>query len=145
MLKGKDVQKVSHPKEAAEGLGFVLGLASLQHVISGYASDDQLEDNGDSKRKRAWREQEDRNEDDYDRPPPFCKMKDSSYSLTNLVDLDGQPIVDVETVSLHGSDMLPRDAFEDIAPDSYDWDDDVCQSPSVQRVHFLSAYLTLGS
>lgn len=114
-LKGADAQRVALLRPIAEDLGFMLGLASLEHNVSGCA-----EDNGGGYYNRGrWDDDED--EDD-DETPGMLEVTEKSTKISGLVDLDGVPLLSVGQIHLEDDCIIPKDPFEDETPDDTEYE-----------------------
>jgi hypothetical protein len=114
-LKGADAQRVALLRPIAEDLGFMLGLASLEHNVSGCA-----DDNGGGYYNRGrWDDSEDEDEDE---TPGMLEVTEKSTKISGLVDLDGVPLLSVGQIHLEDDCIIPKDPFEDETPDDTDYE-----------------------
>ena len=96
-----------------EDLGFMMGLASLEHNVSGCA-----EDNGGGYYNRGrWDHDEDEDE-----TPGMLEVNEKSTKISGLVDLDGVPLLSVGEIHLEDDCLIPKDPFEDEDPDDTDYE-----------------------
>ncbi|KDR72653.1 hypothetical protein GALMADRAFT_142951 [Galerina marginata CBS 339.88] len=118
-LKGADLHRLTVIRPVAEELGFMVGLASLEHNISGCADDD----GGDYYRRGRYDYyDEDEDEDDRAGTPSMMEVSDTTTTISGLVDLDGSPLVSVGKVHLDNDSLIPKDPFEDETPDDTDYE-----------------------
>ena len=113
-LKGADAQRVALLRPIAEDLGFMLGLASLEHNVSGCA-----EDNGGGYYNRGRWDDEDEDEDE---TPGMLEVTEKSTKISGLVDLNGVPLLSVGEIHLEDDCIIPKDPFEDETPDDTDYE-----------------------
>ncbi|KIM42422.1 hypothetical protein M413DRAFT_27183 [Hebeloma cylindrosporum] len=114
-LKGADAQRVALLRPIAEELGFMLGLGSLEHNVSGCADDD----GGGYYNRGRWDDSED--EDDKE-TPGMLEVIEKSTKIKGLVDLDGVPLLSVGKIDLDDDCIIPKDPFEDEDPDDTDYE-----------------------
>lgn len=118
-LNGTDAHRVSHLMPIAERLGIVVGLASLEYNVSGGANDSGY---GYNKRHRGCYYDDEEDEDDED-VPEMGEIENSSYTLSNLVDKDGNPLMgNGEKHELDASALIPRDPFDGANPDDEEYE-----------------------
>jgi len=120
-LKGKDAHRVTFLRSVAEELGFVVGLASLEHNVSGSADDD-----GGNYHRRSRYDRygdyydEDDEEDDED--PGMLEVSHTATTVSGLVSLDGVSLLPVGKITLGEDNLIPRDPFEDETPDDTEYE-----------------------
>jgi hypothetical protein len=104
-LRGEDAHKVSFLRAAADELGYLICLATLEYHISG-SPDDDYGNHGYSKRRRAV---------DY---AHSLGNASTTISLDNAVDLSGNLIFDTsKPIDISEEDMIPKGAFKGQEPD----------------------------
>lgn len=115
-LKGVDLQRVSFVRPIAEELGFRVGIARLDHNVSG-----QGEDNGyNYHSRRRWYDDSD---GDSDRETPDMYEVDSTTTtISGLVDLDGFPILSKGKIDVESDCLIPNDPFEGESPDDTEYE-----------------------
>jgi len=96
-LKGVDAHRVTLLGPVAEELGFVVGLASLSHKVSGCADD----------YGRGYR----------GRTPAMLEVIKKSTSISGFVDLTGAPLLSVKNLNLSDKSLIPGNPFKDKKPD----------------------------
>ena len=97
-LKGVDAHRVTLLGPIAEQLGFVVGLASLSHKVSGCADDD-----GGGYRGRA---------------PAMIEVIEKFTSISGFVDLSGASLLSVENLNLSDKSLVPGNPFKNKKPDN---------------------------
>lgn len=122
-LKGEDAHKISHVRQVAEELGFVVYLGNLSYNVSGVADYDGGDYGyyGHKRRRHCYSHSDEPGEDDVS----MGEIHEKTYSLTNIVDIDGEPLSDeLENVELLLKENLivPQDAFEDAEPDEREYE-----------------------
>ena len=135
-LKGEDAHKISHLRPIAEELGYIIGLANLSFTKTGTSDDYGGCDYWGRKRQRryygGWSSSDDDDGGDGD-VPNMLEVTGTDLSITNLVDLDGVQIVKTRPLLLSEENLIPKDPFEDEAPDDKDYEGymgNVCHSIS---------------
>ncbi|KAF4616998.1 hypothetical protein D9613_008503 [Agrocybe pediades] len=128
-LKGVDLYRATFLRPIAEALGFIVGLASLTHNISG-----QAEDMGGYHGSRRWGRRRydysDESELDTDegysdrnyRIPEIIEMNDPSTEISCIMDLDGKPLVANGKMNLKDECLIPKDPFKGVAPDHREYE-----------------------
>ncbi|KAF9564500.1 hypothetical protein CPC08DRAFT_247955 [Agrocybe pediades] len=128
-LKGVDLYRATFLRPIAEALGFIVGLASLTHNISG-----QAEDMGGYHGSRRWGRRRydyhDESELDTDegysdrnyRIPEIIEMNDPSTEISCIMDLDGKPLVANGKMNLKDECLIPKDPFKGVAPDDREYE-----------------------
>ena len=98
-LKGVDAHRITLLGPIAKQLGFVVGLASLSHKVSGCA-------------------------DDYGhgffyqgRTPAMVEVIEKSASISGFVDLAGASLLSVKNINLSDKSLIPRNPFKGKKPD----------------------------
>jgi len=114
-LKGKDAHLIGHLRGIAEEFGVGLCLANLEYKMIGYGDDD-----GSNYYKRHRYNYCD--EDDSDDTPSMMEVTDTELSVSNLVDLNGVPVLTGRDISLESECLIPKDPFEDISPDNKEYE-----------------------
>lgn len=111
-LKGSDTHKVAHLKPIAEEQGFLVCLANLEYMVSGVADADYD--------RQMWKRQrfdsnEDEDEDEFE--PCMEEVLESSMTLKNLFDLQGNSLWGSHESHINDDSLVPREPFEDAEPD----------------------------
>jgi hypothetical protein len=96
-LKGVDGHRVTLLGPIAEQLGFVVGLASLSHKVSGCADD----------YGRGYRS----------RTPAMLEVINKSTSISGFVDLAGASLLSVKNLNLSDKSLIPGNPFKNKKPD----------------------------
>ena len=96
-LKGVDAHRITLLGPIAEQLGFVVGLASLSHKVSGCA-----DDYGHGYRGRT---------------PAMIEVIEKSTSISGFVDLAGASLLSVENLNLCDKSLIPGNPFKNKKPD----------------------------
>ena len=96
-LKGVDAHRVTLLGPIAEQLGFVVGLASLSHKVSGCADD----------YGRGYR----------GRTPSMVEVIKKSTSISGFVDLTGASLFSVKNINLSDKSLIPENPFKGKKPD----------------------------
>ncbi|THH12663.1 hypothetical protein EW146_g7492 [Bondarzewia mesenterica] len=113
-LKGMDAHRIAHVRDVAEKLGFVVCLANLEYWVSGCA-----DDYGEDYYKRGrWGYEHGGGSD----TPAMLEESDSSLTLENLVDLNGDPVLSSSKISLSDEDLIPERPFQGQGPDDADYE-----------------------
>ena len=97
-LKGVDAHRVGLLGPIADRLGFVVGLASLSHKVSGYA-----DDSGHGYRGRT---------------PTMVEVIEKSTSISRFVGLTGASLLSVKNLNLSDKSLIPGNPFRNKKPDS---------------------------
>jgi len=113
-LKGSDAHKVAHLNPIAEEQGFLVCLANLEYMVSGVADADYD--------RQMWKRQrfdcdEDEDEDEDECEPFMEEVLESSLTLKNLFDLQGNSLWGSHESHINTGSLIPRDPFEDAEPD----------------------------
>lgn len=118
-LKGVDLHRVSYIRPVAEELGFRVGLAELEQHQIGYA-----EDHGYSyhRRRRYYDDDDDDSEPESD-TPGMAEVTDTSTNISEIVDLDGVPLLPVGKLDIDDGCLIPKDPFEDTTPDDTEYEE----------------------
>ena len=96
-LKGVDAHRVTLLGPIAEQLGFMVGLASLSHKVSGCA-----DDYGNGYRGRI---------------PAMVEVTKKSTSISEFVDLAGAPLLSIKNLNLSDKSLIPGNPFKGKKPD----------------------------
>ncbi|KAF8954905.1 hypothetical protein BDZ97DRAFT_1970033 [Flammula alnicola] len=135
-LKGTDKHRVAVLREVAEELGYLVGLASLEHIVSGTAEPEDYEYGRYSKRGRYGHgcaydddeeEEEDEDTDDYEGcSPGMEEILEMSTTMSDLTDLDGHMLLATAgrgvSVRLREGCLIPQEPFEDVEPDHKEYE-----------------------
>jgi len=121
-LKGADLHRVTFLRPIAEELGFVVGLASLEHNVTGPA-----EDCGGSSfygRGRWGHRRYDYydDEDDDGETPGMMEVDSTSTNISGLVDLEGGSLVSLGKIEVEDNCLIPKEPFEDQSPDDEEYE-----------------------
>ncbi|KIM42098.1 hypothetical protein M413DRAFT_126557 [Hebeloma cylindrosporum] len=112
-LKGADARRVALLQPIAEDLGFILGLASLEHYVSGCADDSGSRYHN----RRRW---------DYDeeeeKTPSMLEVTEKSTKISGLVDLDGDALLSVGEIELEKHSIIPKNPFKNATPDDTEYE-----------------------
>ncbi|KAJ3511864.1 hypothetical protein NLJ89_g3859 [Agrocybe chaxingu] len=121
-LKGADAHRVSFLRDIAEDLGFIVGLASLTHNVTGAADDDGADYY--RRRARCYSDSEDEGFGGGRRVPSMEEEGYARSSVSGLVDLNGSLLLPGGQAKITLSDdaLIPRDAFEDVKPDRTEYE-----------------------
>lgn len=104
-LKGVDAHRVTLLGPIAEQLGFVVGLASLSHKVSGCAND-----YGHGYRGRC---------------PAMAEVIKKTTSISGFVDLAGASLLSVKNLNLSDKSLVPGNPFRKKKPDDAKYERDV--------------------
>ena len=115
-LKGRDANKLSLIQPLAEKLGFMVGIASLDHYVAGPG-----EDCGDYHRRGRY------DYDDYglggeEETPGFMEIDTETTSIEGLVDFNGSPLIPTGKMDLDDDCLIPRDPFKNKTPDKQEYE-----------------------
>ncbi|KAF4617001.1 hypothetical protein D9613_008504 [Agrocybe pediades] len=122
-LKGTDLHRITFLRPIAEELGFVVGLASLEHNISGQGEDVGCYGGGRWGRRRYGYYDDYSDYDDYeDEVPPMGEVESTSTTISDLVDLDGNILVGIGKMDLDSDRLIPEDPFDDATPDDEEYE-----------------------
>ena len=116
-LKGSDAHKVAHLNPIAEEQGFLVCLANLEYMVSGVADADY--------ERQMWKRQRfdsDEDEDEDECEPVMEEVLDSSLTLKNLFDLQGNSLWGSHESRISDGSLVPREPFEDVEPDDRDYE-----------------------
>ncbi|CAA7268308.1 unnamed protein product [Cyclocybe aegerita] len=113
-LKGVDAHRVTFLRGVAEQLGFKVGLASLEHHISGCGDDD----GGSYHNRGRW----DYGGGDEEETPGMLEVIETKTSISGLVDLDGSSLLPVGEIDLKEDALIPKDPFKDEEPDDTEYE-----------------------
>jgi len=118
-LKGEDMQKLAYLRPQATELGFKLFLGNMSCHVSGEADEDSYGYGGGWGRRRSYGRYRGYGDDDSEeKVPEMGEELDRSYSVENLVDLDGRKLLDNgAALPLEAEQVVPSNAFEDVEPD----------------------------
>uniref|UniRef100_A0A8H8CP19 Uncharacterized protein n=1 Tax=Psilocybe cubensis TaxID=181762 RepID=A0A8H8CP19_PSICU len=132
-LRGVDRSKATQILPVAEEMGFKLILAKLNHTKSGTA--ERIYGGCDYYRRKRQRQRfydfdfygyEDKDEDDEDEDGDddvtMGAVSGTTTRLTEVVSLDGVPLLSIGTVNLGDDFVIPKKSFENIAPDENNYD-----------------------
>jgi hypothetical protein len=111
-LKGSDAHKVAHLNPIAEEQGFLVCLANLEYMVSEVADVDYD--------RQMWKRQRfdcDEDEDEDECEPFMEEVLESSLTLKNLFDLQGNSLWGSHESYVGVGSLVPRDPFEDVEPD----------------------------
>ena len=126
-LKGADAHRVRVLHGIAEELGYVVGLARLEHTVSGAADDD-----GGSYHCRNRYDYDDEDSEDEDEDTPgMMEVCDTNTSITGLVDLNGVSLLSFGKIDLQENNLVQIDPFDDKEPDRKEYEGymgNVCSS-----------------
>jgi hypothetical protein len=117
-LKGEDRHLIAHLRAVAEEMGFMVCLANLEFVESGYAEDD----GGYYKRSRYDCYDSDDDDDDFDDTPGMAGVEEKRLTISNLVDLEGVNMLNGKTLTLNEENLIPENAFEGASPDDTEYE-----------------------
>ena len=101
-LKGVDAHRVTLLGPIAEKLGFMVGLASLSHKVTGCADDCG----------RGYR----------GRTPAMLEVIEKSTSISGFVDLAGASLLSVKNLNLSDKSLIPGNPFENKKPDDIEYE-----------------------
>jgi len=120
-LKGADAHRVTFLRSVAKELGFVVGLASLEHNVSGPGDDDG---GGYHRRGRYNRYgySSDEDEDEDEEEPGMLEVDHTTTTISGLVSLDGVSLLPVGKITLGEDNLIPRNPFEDETPDDTEYE-----------------------
>lgn len=120
-LKGQDAHLVAHLRSIAEEEKIFVYLANLKYSIYGEPDDDGGGYRGYGRHKRScWDDGESDFDDGY--MPCMLEQTDTTLSVNNLVDLDGNLIMGMQDLGLGQDDLIPQNPFEDEAPDHKEYE-----------------------
>jgi hypothetical protein len=134
-LKGEDAHKISHLRDVAEELGFIVCLANVSYSVLGVPDDPHC---GYWRRKRARYNYE---SEDSEVAPSMGDIIDSSLNMEKLVDLMGRPLISISgRLPLNDENLIPENPFEDLEPDETEYEG---YTGNVRRLdYFLARQLT---
>lgn len=146
-LRGEDVQKARYLMDVARELGFTICFANLHHELSAIVQDEEDEETGEYIRYRRsdgygggfmgiYGDSYDPDEVD----PEMPDNAESSFELTDIVDLDGRKAFEIDHLRLEQSNLVPEDALDDRDP-VQEYDGDVCDSLAASM--FVTHILTM--
>ena len=111
-LKGADAHKIANLRVIAEELGYVACLANLLYIVSGVA------DNDYDYRWKGQRYGYDDSDEDEQIAPTMVEILQSDLRVSNVVDLDGNSLLDPQfNLRISKDSLIPQDPFEDVEPD----------------------------
>lgn len=120
-LKGVDAYRVAFLRPIASKLGFLVGLASLEHNICGVADDE-----GFGYYNRGRWDDEDEDEDEYSGSrkniPGMAEVGHATTKIFGVVDLTGTLLLPKGKVKLRDDCLIPKEPFEDVVPDKKDYE-----------------------
>ncbi|KAF8908586.1 hypothetical protein CPB84DRAFT_1843480 [Gymnopilus junonius] len=102
-LKGLDAERVRFIQPVAEKLGFKIGLANLEHHVSGLADDS----GGYYGRSET---------------PTMAEVEETNTQISGLVDLSGKALLTAQPVPIDEEELIPRNPFEDAVPDGKEYE-----------------------
>lgn len=119
-LKGVDAHRVKWLQPIAEEMGYMVGLACMEHHMAGCAddefrrpySDDDEEYDGFCRKKRGP-------------TPKFLEIEDETTSITGLVDLEGNVLIAKakgRKLDLEEESLIPENPFERKKPDKTEYE-----------------------
>ena len=115
-LKGVDAHRVTFLRTVAEELGFMVGLGTLVHNLTGAADDDGR----DYYRRGRY------DFDDYgggrERTPGMLEVYERSTTIADLVDLDGDSLISVGDIDVGVKELIPKNPFKNAKPDETEYE-----------------------
>lgn len=118
-LKGTDAHRVAFIRPIAEQLGFLVGLASLTHQVSG-AADDDFGYHG--RRSRYDYYDEDEDEDEREDTPGMAEVESTTTTINDVVDLCGSALIPMGKLHIDDDCLIPKEPFEDERPDKTEYE-----------------------
>lgn len=105
-LKGGDSHQIALLNVVAKECGFNVGLANIESHLSGSANDDGGGYDGRGYGRRCAYDDEDEEDDD---DLSMVEVFETEWSITNLVDMDGDLITDTFYVADDSNETIPAD------------------------------------
>lgn len=125
-LKGADALRVHFLQKVAEETGFRVGLAILEHAVYGSADDDGGCYYGRVRHRWGgrgrWGGYDDYYDDSEEGVPEMGEVDSTNTSISNMVDLKGNPLVTSRSVPVEEDSLIPQAPFEDASPDSKEYE-----------------------
>lgn len=120
-LKGKDLHQITNLKPVADELGYMICLGLLSYHVTGDADEETGYGYRGSWKRGRYHDYGD--SDDEDEDATMGEILDKTLTISNLVDLDGNLILNgSQTMSLEEGDLIPKDPFEDMEPDDKEYE-----------------------
>ncbi|KJA26964.1 hypothetical protein HYPSUDRAFT_1039386 [Hypholoma sublateritium FD-334 SS-4] len=119
-LKGADAHKVSFIRPAAEELGFMVGVASLNYYETG-----EGDDYGGYRYRSYYHDDydnEDEDDDAHDGGPNMVEVESTRVNIEGLVDSDGLLLLSEGQIALDDRCLIPKHAFKDVVPDDVEYE-----------------------
>jgi hypothetical protein len=111
-LKGMDAHKIANVRLIAEELGYLVCLANLLYIVTGVA------DNDDSYSWKQQRYSYDEEDEEAQFTPTMVEILQSDLRVSNVVDLDGNSLLDPRyNLHISSDSLVPQNPFEDVEPD----------------------------
>ncbi|KAH6891858.1 hypothetical protein BKA70DRAFT_1571662 [Coprinopsis sp. MPI-PUGE-AT-0042] len=115
-LKGADAHRVSHLLPIAVDLGVTVGLANFSYSVVGYA-----DDSGQYTKRRRYNNWN-YSSDEEKEAPPMGAIEEEMYSLTHMVDMDGEQLLCGSYEDITKEVLLPKNAFKNVSPDKTEYE-----------------------
>ncbi|KAG6910741.1 hypothetical protein DXG01_008273 [Tephrocybe rancida] len=118
-LKGSDAHLVTNLRTVAEELGYMVLLANLEYHVTGSADGDAGYGSYHRRgRYGGWGSSDDEGES----TPGMDEIHETTLTLRNLVDLDGNSLVGAKSLGLSDGNLIPKEPFEDATPDDTEYE-----------------------
>jgi len=117
-LKGVDAYRVAFLRPIASKLGFLVGLASLEHNICGMADDEGF---GYYNRGR-WDDEGESESEGCESIPSMAEVGHATTKIFGVVDLNGALLLPKGKIEVEDYCLVPKEPFEDVVPDKKDYE-----------------------